>query len=184
MCIVYIKNIHWCWRYLSGRTKFLNIWSIWANKNGDESAILNFIRTKLHRIHGRILVNAFLEYQDECIFRVSGWNVHWCWRYSSRRTKSSNILSIWANKNGDESAFLNFIRTKLHWNHGMIVVNACVEYKEEMFIGVGDIYPDGQNFQIFCQFEQTKMAINRPFWIWSGQKVHRIHKGMVINACV
>ena len=30
-------------------------------------------------------------------------------------------------------------------------------------IGVVDIHPDGQNFQIFCQFEQTKMAISRPF---------------------
>ena len=38
----------------------------------------------------------------------------------------------------------------------MKVVNACVEYREEMFIGVGDIHPDGQNFQIFCQFEQQK----------------------------
>ena len=60
-----------------------------------------------------------------------------------------------------------------------IVVNACVNYQkqifigvgdinpvqypEEMFIGVGDINPDGQHFQIFCPFEQTKMAISRPF---------------------
>ena len=51
-----------------------------------------------------------------------------------------------------------------------MVVNARVQYREEMFIGVGDINPDGQHFQIFCQFqEQTKMAISRPFLILSGR---------------
>ena len=40
-------------------------------------------------------------------------------------------------------------------------------------IDIYDIFPDGQNFQIFCQFEQTKMAISRPF--------HRI---IVFKACV
>ena len=44
-----------------------------------------------------------------------------------------------------------------------MVVNACVEYREEMFIGVGDIHPDGQHLQKKIQFEQTKMAISRPF---------------------
>ena len=45
-----------------------------------------------------------------------------------------------------------------------IVVNACVEYWEEIFIGVGDIHPDGQNCQIFIyNFEQTKIAMSRPF---------------------
>ena len=44
-----------------------------------------------------------------------------------------------------------------------MVVNACVEYREEMLISVGDIHPDGQHFQIFCQFEQTKMVISQPF---------------------
>ena len=34
-----------------------------------------------------------------------------------------------------------------------------------MFIGAGDIYLDGQNCQIFGQFEQTQMAISQPFWI-------------------
>ena len=42
-------------------------------------------------------------------------------------------------------------------------VNACVEYQEEMYIDVGDIHPDGQHFQIFYQFEQTKMTISRQF---------------------
>ena len=41
-----------------------------------------------------------------------------------------------------------------------MVVNACVQYQEEMFIGVGDINPYGQHFQLFGQFEQTKMAIS------------------------
>ena len=54
---------------------------------------------------------------------------------------------------------------QLHMIHGRMVVNACVEYREEMFIGVGDIHPDGQHFQIFGQFEQTKIAISRPFLI-------------------
>ena len=45
----------------------------------------------------------------------------------------------------------------------MMVVNACAEGREEIFIGVRDIHPDGQHFQIFCQFDQTKMAISGPF---------------------
>ena len=80
--------------------------------------------------------------------------------------RTDNIFQYFvnfSNKNGDKSAVLNLIRTKLHRSHGRIVVNACVEYREEMFIGVGDIHPDGQHFQIFCQFEQTKIAISRPF---------------------
>ena len=108
---------------------------------------------------------------SKCMCRVSGRNVHWCWRYSSGRTKFSNILSIWANKNGDESAILNFIRTKLHRIHGRIVVNAYmwrvsgrnVHWCWEIFIQTEFF------FQIFCQFEQTKIAMSRPFWIWSGQ---------------
>ena len=55
-----------------------------------------------------------------------------------------NMFSIWANKNDDKSAIMNLMRTKLHRIHGRIVVNACVEYLEEMYIGVGDIHPDGQ----------------------------------------
>ena len=66
-------------------------------------------------------------------------------------------------KNGDKPAILNWILTTLHRIHGRMVVNACVQYREEIFIGVGDINPDGQHFQIFCQFEQTKMGISRPF---------------------
>ena len=34
-------------------------------------------------------------------------------------------------------------------------------------IGVGDIYPNDQIFPIFYQFEQTKMAMGQPLWIWS-----------------
>ena len=45
---------------------------------------------------------------------------------------------------------------KLHRIHGRIVVNACVKYGKPLFVGVGDIQPDGQIYQIFCQFEQTK----------------------------
>ena len=52
MCKVLEKNIHWCWRYASGRTKFSNIMSIWANKNGNKSTIVNLIQMALHRIHG------------------------------------------------------------------------------------------------------------------------------------
>ena len=46
-----------------------------------------------------------------------------------------------------------------------VVVNACVKYRKQIFIGVGDIHPDGQNFQVFCQFEQTTMALSQPFLI-------------------
>ena len=95
--------------------------------------------------------------------RVLGRNVHWCWRYSFGRPSFSNILSILANKNGVESAIVNLIQTKLQRIHGGIVVNACVEYWEEMFISVGDFHPDRKHFQIFSQFEQTKMGISRPF---------------------
>ena len=54
---------------------------------------------------------------------------------------------------------MNLIRTKLQRIHRRIVVNACVENREEMFINVGDIHPDGQHFQIFCQFKPTKQQL-------------------------
>ena len=44
---------------------------------------------------------------SKCMCKLSDTNIHWCWRYSSGRTKFSNILSIWANKNGHKSAILN-----------------------------------------------------------------------------
>ena len=110
-----------------------------------------------------------------------GKNVHWCWRYSTGRTTFSNILSIWANKNGNKSAIMNLIRTKLYRIYGTIVVNAFVICREsvKMFIGVGDIHPNGQHFQIFCQFEQTKMAIMGPFWIWSRRNSTRFIGGFM-----
>ena len=79
--------------------------------------------------------------------KLSETNIHWGWRYSSGRTQFSNILSISANKNGDKSAILNLILTKLHKMHGRIVVNACVKYRKPIFIGVGDIYPEGQIYE-------------------------------------
>ena len=42
------------------------------------------------------------------------------------------------------SAIFNLIRTKLHRIYGMIVINACVKYRKQIFIGVGDIHPDRQ----------------------------------------
>ena len=42
--------------------------------------------------------------------------------------------------------------------HGRIVVNACVNYRKQIFIAVGDIYPDRKNIQIFCHFETSKMV--------------------------
>ena len=41
-----------------------------------------------------------------------------------------------------------------------------------MFISVGDIHPDGQNFQIFCQFEQTKIGISQPLRIDPDETSH------------
>ena len=75
---------------------------------------------------------------------VSQKNIYWCWRYSSRRTKFSNILSICANKNGDKSAIWYWILRTLHRIHWRIVINACVKYQKKIFISVGDIHPDGQ----------------------------------------
>ena len=46
---------------------------------------------------------------------------------------------------------LNLILMTLRRIHGRIVINVCVKYREEMLIGVGDIHPDGQHFQIFCR---------------------------------
>ena len=50
---------------LSGQTKFSIFCQFEQTKMVIESAILNFIWTKLHRIHGRIVVNACLEYREE-----------------------------------------------------------------------------------------------------------------------
>ena len=100
--------------------------------------------------------------------KVSEKYIHWCWDIYPDRQKFSNILSIWANKNGDKSAILKFDPDEtIHRIYGRMLVNACVEYQEEMFIGVGDIHPDGQHFRIFYQFDQTKIGISRPFSIWS-----------------
>ena len=118
---------------------------------------------------------------SKCICKESETNIHWCWRYLSGRTKFSNILWIWAKKNDEKSTILNLILTKLHRIHGRIVVNACVYYRKKIFIGVGDIYPDGQKFQIFCQFEQTKMAISRPFWILSGRNFTGFIRGLYLR---
>ena len=46
-------------------------------------------------------------------------------------------------KIGNKSAITTLILPKLHRIHGRIVVNACVKYREKMFIGVWDIHPDG-----------------------------------------
>ena len=50
---------------------------------------------------------------------------------------------------------------------------------KKKIIGVGDIHPDEQNFQIFHQFEQTKTAISRPFWNLIQTKLYRIHGRIV-----
>ena len=131
MCKLLETNIHWCWRYSSGRTQISNILSIWDNKNGNKSAILNLILTKLHRIHGKIVVNACVKYWKPKFIGV--------WRYSSGRTKFSNILSLWANKNCEKSTILNLILTKLHRIHGRIVVNLCVENRD-FFLLVLEIF--------------------------------------------
>ena len=39
---------------------------------------------------------------------------------------------------------MNLILTKLQRIHWRIVINAYVKYREKIFIGVGDIHPDGQ----------------------------------------
>ena len=79
-------------------------------------------------------------------------------------------------KNGNKLAIMNLIQKKFHRMYGSIVVNACVENQEDMFICVGGIHPDGQVFKIFCEFEQTIMNLILT-------KIHRIHR-IEINACV
>ena len=115
---------------------------------------------------GKNFVVSYKDSWEDCskyMCKLSETNIHWCWRYSSIRTKFSNILSIWDNKNGDKSAILNMILTKIHKIPGKIKVNACVKYRKPIFIGVGDIYQNRQHFQIFGQFEKTKMSISQPF---------------------
>ena len=118
-----------------------------------------------------------------CICKVSETNMHWCLIYSSGRTKFSNILAIWANKNGYKLAILNLILATLHTKHGRIVVNACAKYRKKIFIGVGDMHPAGQHFQILCQFEQTKWWLVGHFE-FDPDNFHRIHGRIVLNACV
>ena len=41
-----------------------------SKQNGDKSVILNLILTTLHRIHGRIVVNACVKYQKQILIGV------------------------------------------------------------------------------------------------------------------
>ena len=99
MCTVSGRNVHWCWRYLCGRTNFLNILSIWANKNGDahlwkKSAIMNLIRTKLYRIHGRIKINACVKYQKKIFIGVG--DIHPDWQISDgQKHRRTDLLYIY-----------------------------------------------------------------------------------------
>ena len=52
------------------------------------------------------------------------------------------------------------------------------------YIGVGDIYPDGQNFQIFCQFEKKKNGNKSAILNFIWTKLHRIYKRIIFKACV
>ena len=95
-----------------------NIFKYFVNlskQNGNRSAILNLIRTKLHRIHEGMVINTCVYYWKKtyslvisirtdkifkyfvnlskqkwrpykCLCKVSEKNIHWCWRYSSRQT--------------------------------------------------------------------------------------------------
>ena len=67
--------------------------------------------------------------------------------------RTDNIFKYFVNlskQNGDKSDILNLILMTLHRIHGRIVVNACAKYRKTIFIGVGDMHPDGQIFQILC----------------------------------
>ena len=110
-------------------------------------------------------------------------NIHWGWRYLCGQTNFSNICSIWANKNNDKLSIFNLIIMKLHKIHVRIVIMHLWSIAKNIFIGV-DVNPDWQNFRIFCQFEPTKMARSRSFWIWSWKKLYRIHGRIVVNVCV
>ena len=86
-----------------------------------------------------IVVNACVNYQKQIFIGVG--------RYKSGRTTFSKNLSIKANTNSDKSAILNLILTSLHRIHWRIVINSCVKYRKKIFIGVGDMHPDGQNWR-------------------------------------
>ena len=58
---------------------------------------------------------------------------------------------------------MNLMMTKLHRINVRIVGDACVKHGKNLFIGVGDIHPHGQNFQIFCHFKQKKITISQEF---------------------
>ena len=94
---------------------------------------MNLILTKLHRIHGRIVVNAWVKYRKPIFIGVR-----------DIQPEGQNILSISAKKNGEKLTILNLVLTKLHRIHGRIVINVCLKYRKKIFIGIGDIHPDGQ----------------------------------------
>ena len=79
-----------------------------SKQNNDKSSILNLIKMKLHRIHERIVVRDCAKYRKQIFIGVGDMHPDF-----------SNIMSIWANKNGDKSAILNLILTTLHRIHWM-----------------------------------------------------------------
>ena len=64
-----------------------------------------------------------------------------------------------------------------------MVVNTCIEYREEMFIGVGDIHPDGQLSHILS-ISANKNGDKSAIFNLILTALHRIHGRIVINACV
>ena len=86
-------------------------------------------------------------------------------------------------RNDENSTILNLILTKLHRIHRRIVVNACVYYQKQIFIGVGDIYLDRNFFKYFVNLSKqnsNKSAILN----FILTKLYRIHKRIVLKACV
>ena len=70
VCVKHRKQFLLVFEIFLRTTKFKNILSIWANKNDDKSAILNLILKKLHRVNGRIVINACVKYRKPIFVSV------------------------------------------------------------------------------------------------------------------
>ena len=107
-------------------------------------------------------------------------NVHWYWRCLSGRTKCSNIYEFEQTKMAISLPFWIRSERNLTWFIEGVVVNACAEYWVKMIIGIGDIHPDGQIFQTFCEFEEIKIAVSRPFLIYSWRNFTGFMEGLYL----
>ena len=106
-----------------------------SKQNGDKSAILNLILTTLHMIHRRIVGNACAKYRKKIFIGVGDMHLN---------RQHFQILCYLCKQNGDKSAISNLILKTLHKIHGRKSLMLVQIIREKIFIGVGDMHPDGQ----------------------------------------